>query len=136
MTRPRAARDDASVPFERDHSRRLLRFAKEMRRGQTDAERKLWQVLRGRRLAGFKFRRQYPVAGYILDYYCVAEKVAVEADGGQHNDPAAKEYDARRTARLGEMGIRVMRFPDDEVLKFPDAVCEAIYSALTREEPT
>ena len=124
------------MPFKRDHDRRLLGFAKAMRAEPTDAERKLWRLLRGRRLAGFKFRRQVPVAGYVLDYYCLREGVVVELDGGQHAEPVAREYDERRTRRLSEVGIRVVRFPDDEILKYPDAVCEAIYKELTSKTPS
>ena len=124
------------VPFKRDHDRRLLRFAKEMRSEQTDPEQKLWRLLRGRRLAGFKFRRQVPVASYVLDYYCVNEGLVIELDGGQHNHAGQTAYDDRRTRRLSELGIRVLRFPDDEVLKYSDAVCEAIYHALTEKAPS
>jgi very-short-patch-repair endonuclease len=121
------------MPFKRDPSRRLLAFAKDMRREATDAEKKLWRILRGRRLAGFKFRRQVPVAGFIVDFYCVKQSLVVEADGGQHNDADHQRSDARRTVKLAELGIRVLRFPDDEVLKFPDAVAESIYAELTGE---
>jgi very-short-patch-repair endonuclease len=124
------------MPFKRDHDRRLLGFAKDMRAGPTDAKQKLWRLLRGRRLGGFKFRRQVPVAGYILDYYCLKSNLVVELDGGQHNDPAVKEYDERRTHRLAELGIRVLRFPDDEGLRYADAVCEAIYRELTSKTPS
>ena len=58
----------------------------------------------------------------------------MESDGGQHYDPGQKEYDRARTRRLSGLGIRVIRFPDDEVLKFPDAIREAIYKALTEKE--
>jgi very-short-patch-repair endonuclease len=107
-----------------------------MRSEQTDAEQKLWRLLRGRRLAGFKFRRQVPVAGYSLDYYCMKEGLVVELDGGQHNDAEQKAYDERRTRRLSELGIRVVRFPDNEVLKYSEAVCEIIYKALTEKSPS
>lgn len=101
-----------------------------MRRECTDAERKLWNIIRDRQLAEFKFRRQYPVAGYILDFYCARHLLAVEADGGQHNDAGQLEYDARRTDALSELGIRVLRFPDDQILKSPDVVAEVIYNEI------
>ena len=121
------------MPFRRDPDRRLLQFAKRMRHEATDTERKLWLILRGRQLAGFKFRRQVPVAGYILDFYCLRQGLVVECDGGQHNDPAQARYDGRRAEVLRERGIRVLRFPDDEVLKYPDAVADAIHRELTGE---
>ena len=113
----------------RDHDRRLLGFARQMRHDMTDAERKIWDILRSRRLQGFKFRRQFPIAGYILDFYCVRLHLAVELDGGQHNDAGAIVYDERRAQTLDAQGIRVIRFWDDDVLKHTDAVAEAIYDA-------
>ena len=101
-----------------------------MRQTQTDAERKLWSILRDRRLGGFKFRRQHPVDRYILDFYCAERRLAVEADGGQHRDSQAQKCDAERARRLIDLGVRVVRFADDEVLKFPDAVAEGIYQFL------
>ena len=121
------------MPFRRDHDRRLLQFAKQMRRDPTDAEKRMWRLLRGRRLAGFKFRRQVPVAGYVLDFYCMRGHLVVECDGGQHGEPSQMSYDDRRSAALSRLGIRVMRFPDDEVLKHSAAVAEAIYFALAGE---
>ena len=122
------------MPFKRDPSRRLLGFARAMRREMTDAEKRLWRLLSDRRLAGFKFRRQVPVAGYVLDFYCMKAGLVVEADGGQHNDPDQKRHDEERSARLATLGIRVVRFADDVVLKESDAVAEAIYAALVGEE--
>jgi very-short-patch-repair endonuclease len=135
LTSADQATHDERVPFKRDHNPRLLKFAREMRREPTDAERKLWHLLRDGRLGGFKFRRQCPVAGYILDFYCLSAGLVVEADGGQHTEPEAHAYDEARTQRLSDRGIRVLRFPDDEVLKYPDAVREAIYAALTSDAP-
>ena len=99
----------------------------------TDAERKLWWILRSRRLAGFKFRRQVPMAGYILDFYCVQVRLAVELDGGQHAEPEALEYDQRRSLALNQQGVRVLRFWDDDVLKHSDAVAQSIYDACCAE---
>jgi|SRR4051794_30050484 very-short-patch-repair endonuclease len=111
----------------RDKSRKLLGFARRLRSEMTDAERRIWKVLRDRRLQGFKFRRQVPIVGYIV--YCINLKLVVELDGGQHSDSQAIEYDERRTKALEEIGIRVLRFWDDDVLKHTDIVAEAIYDA-------
>jgi very-short-patch-repair endonuclease len=126
--------DDLSVQVPRNHYPRHIRFAREMRRAQTDAERKLWSILRDRQLGGFKFRRQFPVDQFILDFYCAEGRLAVEADGGQHCDAPAQENDARRTKRLADFGIEVLRIPDDEILRFPDAVADMIYGRLNRSE--
>ncbi|HEX8521034.1 MAG TPA: endonuclease domain-containing protein [Tepidisphaeraceae bacterium] len=120
----------------RDYSSRLLNFAREMRYLPTDAEKKLWSILRGRKLGGFKFRRQHPIEGYILDFYCIEQKLAVEADGGQHLDEKGKEYDARRTERLGKLGVRVLRFGDDDVLKHSVEVAEEILRTLMEGTPS
>src|SRR5690348_821792 len=101
---------------QRDRNSRLLGFARTMRHEATDAERKLWSILCGRRLGGFKFRRHVLLDGFIADFYCIERNVVVEADGGQHLDDSTKDYDARRTARLNTLGIRVLRLPDDEIL--------------------
>jgi very-short-patch-repair endonuclease len=120
----------------RDNNRRLLQFAKQLRSSQTDAESKLWTLLRSRQLGGFKFRRQFPIGRYILDFYCVEKRLAVELDGGQHSEPAAVQYDSRRADQLARLGIQILRFWDDELLKYPDAVADEIYRHLTKEKPS
>jgi very-short-patch-repair endonuclease len=109
----------------------LLNHARRMRREQTDAERQMWSLRRGRRLGGFKFRRQHPIGGYIIDFYCDAAGLGVELDGGQHGEEEQMKHDAKRAAYLATRGIRIIRFWDDDVLKHTDVVAEAIYTALT-----
>src|SRR5437016_2488415 len=96
---------------DRDPSCRLRGFARVMRHEPTDAERRLWSRLHNRQVGGFKFRRQVPIAGFIVDFYCVDQKLAVESDGGQHLDAELIDYDIRRSERLREFGIQVLRFP-------------------------
>jgi very-short-patch-repair endonuclease len=105
----------------------LRDFARNMRRGLTPAERRLWYLLRSRRLAGFKFRRQVPVGPYIADFLCYDARLIVEADGGQHADSAS---DAARTSWLAANGFRVLRFWNAEILGNPVGVGEAILAAL------
>ena len=85
-----------------------------LRNEATDAERALWRHLRGRQLQGLKFRRQYPIAGYIADFGRVEAKLVIELDGGQHTDRAS--YDAERTRKIECNGYRVLRFWNDDVL--------------------
>ena len=105
---------------------KLTPLARTLRRNMTDAERKLWGMLRDRPL-GFKFRRQQPVEGYIADFACYAARLIVEADGGQHNgDPA----DLVRTQALEASGWRVVRFWNNEILTNPEGVWTVIAEAL------
>ncbi len=108
----------------------LLDFARELRKTATDAERLLWRLLRNRALEGAKFRRQHPVPPYVLDFYCHELKLAIEVDGGQHNEPPRKKRDEERTAFLESHGIRVLRFWNREVLHETEGVLEAIYQAI------
>ena len=92
----------------------LRQRARKLRNSATDAERHLWQHLRLKQLGGFKFRRQVPVTGYIVDFLCHEPKVIVELDGGQHLEQAA--YDKQRTRVLEAEGYRVLRYWNDDVL--------------------
>jgi very-short-patch-repair endonuclease len=87
--------------------------ARELRRDQTAVERKLWSLLRGRQLSGFKFRRQHPIDRYTVDFVCLEAKLIVELDGAQHGGQV--EYDARRSEVLEAAGFRVIRFWNREV---------------------
>ena len=108
-------------------------WAREMRSRMTDAEAMLWMMLRNRRIAGAKFRRQHPVGRYILDYYCVENKLAIELDGGQHG--VALDYDQRRDSWLRTQGIQVLRFWNNQMLIETEAVMEAIYQAIIATSP-
>jgi adenine-specific DNA-methyltransferase len=114
----------------------LRNFARQLCKSSTDAEAKLWSILRSRKLAGYKFRRQYPIAGFIVDFHCAQERLAVELDGGQHGDPAAVEYDAKRTITLVEMGVSVVRYANHDVLRTSDEIAEDIYRQLTVGMPS
>ncbi|MFZ2629546.1 MAG: DNA methyltransferase, partial [Rugosibacter sp.] len=107
---------------------KLKNYARELRAAPTDAEHRLWQLLRDRRFFDFKFRRQHPVAGYILDFYCAQAQLAVELDGGQHGQQAA--YDTQRDGILAQQGITTLRFWNNEFLQNPDGVLEALAMAL------
>ncbi|HEV8694462.1 MAG TPA: DUF559 domain-containing protein [Lysobacter sp.] len=103
---------------------RSLGFARTLRKAETDAERKLWQCLRGSQLDGLKFRRQHAVPPYVVDFYCDALKLVVELDGSQHNI----EVDAARTRFLESQGLTLLRFWDNDVLLQTEAVVEAIFN--------
>lgn len=109
-------------------------FARQLRRGLTPHERRLWYQLRDRRFAQFKFRRQHPVGPYIIDFACCAVRLAVELDGGQHDERAG--YDARRTAWLELQGWRVLRFWNNEQMGNEEAVLAQILEALVSQLPS
>jgi adenine-specific DNA-methyltransferase len=89
--------------------------------------------LRDRRLSGFKFRRQYPVGRYIVDFICLEARVVVELDGGQHVDQAS--YDELRTCFLQSLGLKVVRYWDDDVLLHMDEVLQHLSSFMTAPHP-
>jgi very-short-patch-repair endonuclease len=102
--------------------------AKKLRRSATDAETKMWRLLRDRRLAAFKFRRQTPVEGYILDFVCFERKIVVEVDGSQHFESSK---DKQRDAALTREGFHVLRYWNNDVLQRPEAVLEDILERFT-----
>src|SRR5262245_19185274 len=106
-------------------ARRTRERAQRMRRAPTDAERRMWQVLRNLKPLGTHFRRQAPIGIYIADFAWHDGKLIVEIDGSQHADHR-QAYDAQRTAWLQSQGYRVLRFWNTDVLKSPDSVGEAI----------
>ena len=112
----------------------LTVIARDLRTGSTDAERHLWYHLRDRRFFGYKFRRQFPVDRYVVDFVCLDRKLVVELDGGQHSETA--QEDARRTAQLVASGFRVVRFWNDDVLRGTEAVLQRILWALRRDGPS
>lgn len=111
-------------------TKQILERAKELRTRQTDAERFLWQVLRGRNFGGFKFRRQKPIGNYIVDFYCAEKRLAIELDGGGHADDQQMEYDEQRTNALVQKGITLVRFWNHEVFQETEAVLKTIWEKL------
>jgi very-short-patch-repair endonuclease len=104
--------------------------ARSLRRSETEAEKKLWSLLRNRQLNGRKFRRQHPLADYVLDFYCHECKLVIELDGQHHTSDENKILDQNRTRVLNEYGIKVIRFWNDEVMSEPEKVTERILASL------
>src|SRR6266545_4774834 len=104
---------------------RLIEFARQMRREPPPTERIMWRLLRGHRLAGFRFRRQQPVPPYIADYYCAVAKLVIEVDGDSH--AVNEEADRVRNEWFEERRLKVLHFWNSEVFDDPDAVLETIY---------
>jgi very-short-patch-repair endonuclease len=104
---------------------------RELRCNQTEAEKTLWAHVRNKQFHGVRFFRQYSIGPYILDFYCPAVKLAVELDGGQHNQYENREYDAARSEYLKAQGIDVMRFWDHEVLIDTDSILTRLSERIT-----
>ena len=110
----------------------LLDRAKSMRRNPTEAERRLWSILRSHRLAGFKFKRQQQIGNYIVDFVNFERRLVIEADGSQHLENA---YDLARDAWLKSQGFNLLRFWNGEVLRDTEIVADAILNALHDAPP-
>ena len=126
----------ASAPvggLRRQYTRQTLQKARALRQAQTDAEGLLWHYLRGKRLGGYKFRRQQPIGPYIVDFACLSRKLLIEVDGGYHVQ--RKDYDERRDRFLRNEGYRVLRFWNNEVFEDCFGVLERVYAALEGPPP-
>jgi very-short-patch-repair endonuclease len=108
-----------------------LQRAKELRRDMTPAEKILWQELRANKL-GVRFRRQQVIAGFIVDFYCHKAALVIEVDGDIHD--LQREEDARREKVLSEMGLRVVRFRNEEVMKNLSAVVGNVRGLVLRSD--
>ena len=104
--------------------------ARRLRNRSTDAERFLWSKLRDRRMMNCKFRRQFPVGRYIVDFVCREHSLIIELDGGFHQDQ--QDYDRARTECLQSRGFDVLRYWDNDVLTESDSVLESISEALKK----
>jgi very-short-patch-repair endonuclease len=104
-------------------------FAETLRAKATDAEIALWRLLRSRRLASMKFRRQVPIGPWIVDFVSFEQRLIVEADGSQH---AESEDDERRDYDLSERGFRVLRFWNNDILLRSQSVLEMIFDSVAR----
>ena len=87
-----------------------------LRKSQTEAEKLLWQVLKNRKCAGLKFRRQHPYGRFVLDFYCHERAIAVCVEGDIHKDRDVKKHDINRTSELEPLGLRVIRLTNEEVI--------------------
>jgi adenine-specific DNA-methyltransferase len=110
----------------------LKQHARDLRKAATDAENLMWQLLRNRRLANAKFRRQHPIGKYIADFYCDEQGLVIELDGGQHAEQ--KTYDDQRTAFLRSQGLTVLRFWNNQVLNETEAVLQVIWEHVAKAD--
>ncbi|MEK6777667.1 MAG: endonuclease domain-containing protein [bacterium] len=106
--------------------RKNINKCQSLRKNQTDAEKKIWTILRNRQMDGVKFRRQYPIGEYILDFYPAEYKLGIEADGGQHFEDDGRQQDIFRTQVLSKAGVEILRFNNLEILNNIEGVYETI----------
>ena len=109
-----------------------VRFARDLRKNQTDAERKLWKHLRSKQIDSLKFRRQQPIGNYIVDFVCFEKKLVIELDGSQHID---NSNDIGRDNWLKSQGFHVMRFWNNDVLKNIEGVLLSIMNYCSEHPP-
>ena len=114
------------LPYRTEH--RLL--ARDLRKNMTEAEQILWKRLRRKQILGVPFYRQKPLAQYIVDFYCAAAMLVIELDGSQHYTHDAQQYDAARTQTLEAMGLRVLRFDNQQVFQESEAVIGVIFAEV------
>ena len=116
--------------YQVSNRKELCEERKVLRTFGTAAEAVLWTALKAKRLDGWRWRRQFSIGGYILDFYCPKAKLCVELDGASHFTPYGLEADAARTEYLNQLGIRVLRFENRVLKEFPELVIGAIKDAL------
>ena len=107
-----------------ERDQKLLRQT--LRNNATSAEAILWRALKGKQVEGLKFRRQFGVGPYVIDFYCPEIRLGIELDGGVHKESYTKEYDEMRTRFLAENRIRVLRFENEVVYNNVEGIIEAI----------
>lgn len=98
----------------------------------TDAEKHLWKHIRKLQLGSFRFVRQFSIGNFILDFYCPKKRLAIEIDGGQHNEQKKKLYDRKKDKILKEQNIKVLRFWNNDVLNKTESVLEKILLTLQK----
>ena len=103
---------------------------RQLRKSATDAESLAWALLRDRRLLGVKFRRQYRIGKWVVDFYCFQHRLAIELDGSVHAQPTQELRDRDKDAYLRRLGIRVLRLSNGIVLNDQDAFIRKIIESL------
>ncbi len=108
--------------------------ARELQRSQTEAERVFWNHVRGRRLSGFKLRRQHPIVPFVVDFVCLDRRLIIELDGGQHAEDV--EEDQKGSVFLESQGYRILRFWNTEVFEKMEGVLQTVLTVLNEASPS
>jgi type I restriction enzyme R subunit len=108
----------------------LRQLVRDLRQQQTTAEALLWELLRNRRLRGFKFRRQHQIGRYVADFYCREAQLVIECDGSVHDAKEQWQHDHDRDVYLARQGIRILRFSNDRILNETETIIEEVANCL------
>ena len=117
-------------PYYYGAGERIFKNAKRLRKESTPAEKILWEILRNRQVFKLKFRRQHPIGRYVADFYCHEINLVIELDGLIHEQKEIKQYDQERQKHLEDMGIRVIRFGNQDAISSPECVIDAVRKFL------
>jgi very-short-patch-repair endonuclease len=109
--------------------------ARALRQTMPETQRRMWRLLRDRRFAGYKMRREHPVGPYVLDFYCAEAKLSLELDGSQHGKPGHKQHDEAKERYLLSRGIVTKRFWNSEVRSQPEVVKQNLWCLLQDRMP-
>ncbi len=123
------------LPFFYGASPEIFRRAKLLRSNMTKAEKALWQRLRGNRFNDLHFYRQHPISKFIVDFYCHTILLVIELDGGVHNKIEVAERDENREFELKSLGLRVIRFKNEDILNNIDSVIKQLETYIGNDTP-
>jgi len=115
------------------YNKNLKQASRDLRNHMTDAEKLLWSRIRNKQILGLQFYRQKPILNYIVDFYCPAANVVIECDGSQHFTAEGLEADRIRDEALAQLGLKVLRFDNGQVLGQLDGVVEVVYQCCLKE---
>src|SRR5690554_230239 len=115
---------------------KLKELARQLRNNSTKSEIKMWNLLKNKQMLGYDFHRQKPIDNYIVDFFCYKLRLAIECDGYSHEIVEVWEKDIKKTKRLNELGIEVLRFSDTQIMKDFDNVTWVIVDYIERFEST
>lgn len=118
------------------YNKNLKQASRDLRKNMTEAEQLLWSRLRSKQLLGLQFYRQKPLLNYIVDFYCPAANLVIECDGSQNFTEDGLEADRIRDEALAQLGLKVLRFDNGQVMGAIDGVVEQIYSYCLKESPS
>ena len=117
------------------YNKNLKQVSRDLRNNMMSAEKLLWSRLRNKQILGLQFYRQKPILNFIVDFYCSAANLVIECDGNQHYTDKGVEADRVRDEALSQLGLKVLRFDNGQVLDEIDGVVEAIYYYCLEESP-